>query len=445
MDKSLPADINAERSFLGSILIERDAIVAVAPWMQPEYFYLEKHAWIYEAMLACYNHRPSIPPDISTVTDELRRRERLESVGGIAYLGELSAEVPTAVHVEYYGQIIERTALLRRLIQAGGKITALGYDEREDLEMTLDKAEAELFAVSQQRTMQDFVHISNVIDAYFQQINEHREQRGDVVGVPTGYPDLDRLTGGLQSSDMIILAARPSVGKTSLALCIAYNVSLLAQQTVGIFSLEMSRDQLTHRMLSMHTGIDMQRLRTGNFREHELQLVIEGMGQLSSAPIYIEDTPGLSVMEVRSKARRLQAQSGVDLVIVDYLQLMQARRSDNRVQEVSDISRGLKALARELNIPVIAISQLSRAVEGRTNHVPMLSDLRESGSIEQDADLVMFIYREDLYDKESDKKGIAEIHIAKHRNGPLGVIPLRFDSATTRFQNLERIRSAEGY
>lgn len=442
MERSLPADIHAERTTLGSVLLERDAIIVVAPWLPAEYFYLEKHAWIYEAMLDCYHKR--VPPDLSTVADELRRRGRLELVGGIAYLGELSAEVPTAVHVEYYGRIVERTALLRRLIEAGGKIAALGYDEREEVEVTLDKAEAELFAVSQRRAMDDFVHIRQVVDAYFEQITSTDEADRSVAGLPTGYPDLDKLTGGLQRSDLIILAARPSMGKTSFALSLTYNIAIKEQHTVAIFSLEMSREQLVQRLLAMHTGVDTQRLRTGNIKR-DLQTIIEAMGVLSEASIYIEDTPGLSITEVRSRSRRLRAQMGVDLVVVDYLQLMQGRRSDNRVQEVSEISRGLKALARELDVPVIALSQLSRAVEGRVSHVPMLSDLRESGSIEQDADIVMFIYREDMYDKETDKKGIAEIHLAKHRNGPLGVVPLRFESATTTFQNLARYAPPEGY
>lgn len=582
MERSLPADITAERAVLGSILLERDAIIVVAPWLPPDYFYLEKHAWIYEAILDAYHKR--VPPDISTVADGLRRRDRLDLVGGIAYLGELSAEVPTAVHVEYYAHIVERTAMLRRLIEAGGKIAALGYDEREELEVTLDKAEAELFAVSQRRALEDFVHIRQVVDAYFEQITSVDEANRQVAGLLTGYPDLDKLTGGLQRSDLIILAARPSVGKTSFALSIAYNVAIKEQHTVAIFSLEMSREQLAQRLLAMHTGVDTQRLRIGNIKR-DLQAVIEGMGALSESSIYIEDTPGLSITEVRSRARRLQSQMAIDLVVVDYLQLMQGRRSDNRVQEVSEISRGLKALARELNVPVIALSQLSRAVEGRVSHVPMLSDLRESGclageslvylpsqdsyrridqlvgqsgftvlavntttwklepcpvtrafatgrklvyrlttgagqsihatanhkflthdgwkrldeltpgqpiatphmhayrdvdweqvvaiepdgasevydltvdrlhnfvsnnvivhnSIEQDADIVMFIYREELYDKETDKKGIAEIHIAKHRNGPLGIVPLRFESATTTFQNLARYSPPEGY
>jgi replicative DNA helicase len=434
MEKALPANIEAERATLGSILLNREAIIAIAPWLAAEYFYLEKHAWIYEAMLACYNAR--IPPDTRTVSEELRRRDRLEAVGGIPYLSELVDAVPTSYHVEYYARIVERTALLRKLIVAGGKIAALGYDEQDDLEATLDKAEATLFEVSQRRSTQDFVHIGQVIDSYYEQINYLQEHRGEVVGVPTGFRDLDEITGGLQRSDLIILAARPSVGKTSLCLSLAYNVATQYQGTVGIFSLEMSREQLVQRLLAMDTRIDTHRLRTGHIRESELQIVMEAMGRLASVPIYIEDTPGLSVMEVRSKARRLQAQAGVDLLIIDYLQLMQGRRTDNRVQEVSEISRGLKALARELNVPVLALSQLSRAVEGRTSHVPMLSDLRESGSIEQDADIVMFIYREELYEKDTDKKGIAEIHIAKHRNGPIGVVPLRFDATTTRFMDL---------
>jgi len=816
-------------------------------------------------MLACYGRRE--PPDITTVATELRRQERIDLIGGMSFLGELLAEVPTAVHVEYYARSVERTAVLRKLIEVGGKITALGYDESDTLEATLDKAEAQLFTVSQRRGTQDFVHIGKIVNALFTQIETLQERRGEVVGVPTGYTDLDELTGGLQPSDLIILAARPSVGKclahwamiddpvtgerltieeavrrrmpsvygiseagtirpalvsewidsgvqpcfrvrtrtgrtvdvtghhpfrtvngwtplhdlkvgdgiavpravpvfgndeswpidlvrllayfiaegsltatspgftntdptiiedfrtiierhfpscrlrqeritysvaqdrsqwtgkggvmppnpvrvwlddlglwgklakdkffppcvwrwskpylaefirvlmscdgsiyqlagrvrieftvaapqlaadlhhafvrfgliaklyqtshgawrvemtdpasimryqreigwigekatrfsesafsvpprgsnvghvpqsvwplvrasaekrglslielgrlsgettahgkyggynlhanrslpqqrlaryasvldesalaaaantdlywdeiinvvpigshqvydlcvpdganfvaqdicvhnTSLALSLAYNVAYQSNSTVGVFSLEMSRDQLVQRMLSMHTGIDMQRLRTGNLRGDELNLALEGMGQLSEIPIYIEDSPGLSINEVRSKARRLHAEAGVDLLMIDYLQLMSGRRSDNRVQEVSEISRGLKALARELNVPVIALSQPSRAVEGRQSHVPMLSDLRESGSIEQDADIVMFIYREELYDKETEKKGIAEIHMAKHRNGPLGIVPLRFEARTTRFQNLERYRAPEGY
>jgi replicative DNA helicase len=855
----LPQNIESEKATLGSILLNREAIVAVAPWLLAEYFYMDRHAQIYEAMLACYNAR--IPPDTRTVSEELRRRDRLDSIGGVPYLSDLVDTVPTSYHVEYYARIVERTALLRKLINAGGKIAALGYDEREELEATLDRAEQTLFEVSQRRSTQDFIHIGQVIDSYYEQINYLQEHRGEVVGVPSGFRDLDEITGGLQQSDLIILAARPSVGKclaawtliddpitgeritieecvkrhqpvvhgiddlgklrttlisnwidsgvkpcyrvrtrtgrtldatgnhpfltaegwvplselsvgrsiavpkavpafgideswpielvrllayfiaegsltasspgftntdpvivedfkaiigqhfpecairqhkityyasrpgrggiptdnpvyawlmklglrgklardkffpgciwtwsrrylaeflrvlmscdgsiyqvggfprieftvasqqlaadvhhafirfglvakfyqtkhgawrvemtdpasimryqeqigwigekstrftamtrvlpprlsnighppqetwdvvrgaihlqglsfvelarrsgetskvgkfagynphinrslprtrlaqyaeildepqlrqiaspdiywdaivsieplgehqvydltvpdganfiaqdicahnTSFVLSLAYNVATRHQRNVGVFSLEMSRDQLVQRLLSMDTRIDTHRLRTGHLNETDLQNVMESMGRLAAVPIYIEDTPGLSIMEVRSKARRLQSQAGVDLIIIDYLQLMSGKRSDNRVQEVSEISRGLKALARELNVPVIALSQLSRAVEGRSSHVPMLSDLRESGSIEQDADIVMFIYREELYDPNTEKKGIAELHIAKHRNGPIGVVPMRFDAATTRFDDLT-YRTPEGY
>jgi replicative DNA helicase len=867
MDKSLPADINAERATLGSILLDRDAVIPVAPWLFAEYFYVDKHGAIYEAQLACYNRR--VPPDLVNVTDELRRQDRLDSVGGVAYLIELSNSVPTAVHIEYYARIVERTALLRRLITAGGKIAALGFDETENLEATLDKAESELFAVSQRRANEGFVHIGQVVDSFFDHISQMQEKGGEVVGLKTGFNDFDKLTGGLQRSDLLILAARPATGKclpgwtliddpdtgervtleacvqrkmprvygidaagnvrptaisdwidsgvqpcyrvqtqsgrvvevtghhpfltvdgwtplhdlsvgssigvprvvpafgsnedwhidhvrllayfiaeggltrtspsftntdpviiddfraiierhfpvcalrqeritymvaqpkrpqtgrgwimppnpvtvwlkalglmgklskdkyfpdcvwtwsraylaeflrvlmscdgsihehnrevtiefcvasqqlaldvfhaftrfglvakysqkneaawrvtitdtaslaryqeqigwigekasrgahwnwaitqrggnighppvetwklvqtakektalswielarqsgetvktgkyggynphrnrslpqyrlaryaevlddcdlrrianpdlfwdkivaitpigdhqvydltvpdganfiaqdvcvhnTSLALNIAYHAALHEDATVAIFSLEMSRDQLMQRILATHTGVDMQKLRTGQIRESDLETVTEALGVLSSMPIYIDDSPGASAMDVRSKCRRLQAETGIDLIIIDYLQLMQgsSKKEGNRVQEISEISRGLKALAREVNVPVIALSQLSRAVESRTSHVPMLSDLRESGSIEQDADIVMFIYREELYDPDTDKKGIAELHLAKHRNGPTGIVPLRFFRSTTRFANLETYRQPEGY
>ncbi len=435
MERTLPANIEAERATLGSVLLNREAIIAVASWLTKDDFYVEQHAWMYEAMLACYNNR--VPPDVRTVSDELRRKDRIDAVGGISALAALIEAVPTSYHIEYYARIVQRTALLRKLIEAGGKISTLGFEEAEDIEVTMDKAESVLFEISQRRSTQDFVHIGQVIDTYYEQINYLQEHRGEVLGIPTGFRDLDEITGGLQRSDLIIVAALPGVGKTSFAMSLGYNVATKNQSTVGVFSLEMSREQLVQRLLSMETGIDTHKLRTGHIRDSELATVMESMGNLAATPIYIEDTPGQSIMEVRSKARRLQSQAGIDLLIIDYLQLMQGRRSDgNRVQEVSEISRGLKALARELNVPVIALSQLSRAVEGRTSHVPMLSDLRESGSIEQDADIVMFIYREDLYDKESDKKGIAELHIAKHRNGPVGVVPMRFDPSTTRFDDL---------
>ncbi len=445
MDKQLPSNLDAERATLGSVLMDRDAIIAVAAWLAPDHFYLEKHRWIFEAMLNCYARR--VPPDLQTVADDLRRTSRLAEVGDLAFLVELSNSVPTAYHVEYYARIVERTAVLRRLIQAGGKIAALGYDETDDVEQTLDQAEQELFSVSQRKGMQGFMPLAQIIDQYYEYLNDVQERGPEMAGLPTHFIDFDRLTGGLHKSDLLIIAARPGVGKSSFAMSIAYNMAMMNSSSVGIFSLEMGRDQLLQRLLATFTGIDSQRLRTGKVSTQELQTIMDAMGQFSSAPIFIDDTPGITVNEVRSKARRLQAESGLDMLILDYLQLMSGsgRRNDNRVQEVSEISRALKGLARELNIPVLALSQLSRAVEGRTSHVPMLSDLRESGSIEQDADIVMFIYREEMYDKDTDKKGIAEIHIAKHRNGPLGVVNLFFDQRTTRFRDLAPYRSPQGY
>jgi replicative DNA helicase len=393
-------------------------------------------------MLACFNNR--VPPDTTMVTEELRRRSQLDQVGGMLYLHELIDTVPTSYHIEYYAKAVERTALLRRLIATGGQIAALGYNEQSEIDETIDRAEALLFDIAQRRSTQDFVHIKSVVDGYYEQLTYLQEHRGEIMGVQTKYRDFDQITGGLQRSDLIILAARPGTGKTSFAMSLAYNVAMYNRHTVAIFSLEMGREQLIQRLIAMETQIDTHRLRLGQVPDNQLQVVFEAMGRLSQAPIYIEDTPGISVMELRSKARRLQSQHGVDLIIIDYLQLMTGRGRENRVQEVSEISRGLKALARELNVPVIALSQLSRAVEGRQSHVPMLSDLRESGSIEQDADIVMFIYRDELYNKESDKKGIAEIHIAKHRNGPVGVVNMRFDAATTRFSDLT-YRTPEGY
>lgn len=445
MDKPLPHNDAAERATLGAIFLDRDAIVPLAAWLAPEHFYVQKHAWIFEAQLACYNRRT--PPDITTVADELRRNERLGEIGDVPFLIDLSNAVPTAYHVEYYGRIVERTAVLRRLIQAGGRIAQLGFEETEDVEQTLDAAEQEIFAISQNRNLQGFVSLAQVIDQYYEYLNEVQERGAEMTGVATGFIDLDRMTGGLHRSDLLILAARPGVGKSSLAMSMAFNITMQARQPVGVFSLEMGREQLLQRLLATHTGIDSQKLRTGRITTSELQLLMDAMGQLSSAPIYIDDTPGLTVNEVRSKARRLQAEHGLDLLIIDYLQLMagSGKRNDNRVQEVSEISRSLKGLARELDIPVLALSQLSRAVEGRTSHVPVLADLRESGAIEQDADIVMFIYREEMYDKDTDKKGIAELHIAKHRNGPLGAVSLFFDHRTTRFANLAPYQTPEGY
>jgi replicative DNA helicase len=437
-----PHNIDAEQSLLGSLLLDRDAIIRVAAFVKPEDFYVPANGTIYRAILDLYNRRE--PTDFVTLSDELGRRDHLELVGGIAYLTALLNAVPTAVHVEYYGRIVERTATLRRLIDAGSLIVGIGFREGIDTEEALDAAERAIFEVSQKRQTKDFVSIAEVLNRFFDQIDYMQQHRGDVVGVPTGFSDLDQLTGGLQKSDLVILAARPSMGKTSLALGIAYGAAVQHGKTVGVFSLEMSSEQLVQRLLSMETGVDSHRLRLGQIDDGEWDRISRAFGRLAEANIYIDDAAGASVMDVRSKSRRLQAEHGLDMVIVDYLQLMSSRRSENRVQEISEISRGLKGLARELNVPVIALSQLSRAVESRSDHRPMLSDLRESGSIEQDADIVMFIFREDKYEEDSEKKGIAEIIVAKHRNGPVGTISLRFFDRTARFADLELYQEPGG-
>ncbi|MDP9369869.1 MAG: replicative DNA helicase [Chloroflexota bacterium] len=433
-----PHNLEAEQSVLGSLLIDRDAIIKIASYVKSEDFYQGANATIYQAIVDLYNRRE--PTDFITLSDELARRDKLDQVGGVAYLSALLNAVPTAVHVEYYGKIVERTATLRRLIDAGSQIVAIGYRDGVDTEDALDAAERAIFNVSEKRATKDFQSISEVLDRFFDQIDYMQQHRGDVVGVATGFTDLDRLTGGLQKSDLIILAARPSMGKTAFALGMAYGAAVTHGKTVGIFSLEMSAEQLVQRLLSTETGVDSHRLRLGHIDDGEWDRISRAFGRLAEANIFIDDTAGAGIMDVRSKARRLQAEHGLDMVIIDYLQLMSGRRSENRVQEVSEISRGLKGLARELNIPVIALSQLSRAVETRSEHKPMLSDLRESGSIEQDADIVMFIYREEKYDEDTEKKGIAEIIVAKHRNGPVGEINLRFFDKTARFADLELYR-----
>jgi replicative DNA helicase len=435
--KPPPANIDAERATLGALLLNREAIVAVAPWLRAEYFYLEKHDWIYRAMLSCYAAR--IPPDIRTVSEELRRRGRLEAVGGVVFLAELTDAVVTSYHVAYYGRIVERTALLRRLICIGGQIAALGFDEPEDADSAYAAAMQLLLGVRGHQTA-DLVPISEVVSSEFDAFH-----RGALGAAPTGLRDLDELTGGLQRQDLIILAARPSVGKTGLALTIADHVADQGK-TVAIFSLEMSREQCVQRLAAMRAPEDLHRVRLRQLKDAALDRYVGALGQVGDLPIWIDETPARTPMEIRLLVQRFRAEHGdVGLIVIDYLQLMAApRRDGNRVQEVSEISRSLKALAKETNCPVLALSQLSRAVEQRQSHVPLLSDLRESGGLEQDADIVVFIYREELYDRETDKKGIAELIVAKHRNGPVGVVAVRFEPSTTRFLDLTR-RSPDGY
>jgi replicative DNA helicase len=444
VEKLLPQNIEAECGVLGSIIIDPEAIVQVADFLHAEDFYRDAHRTIYEVILQLYEQR--IPADFITICDELERRNKLEEVGGASYITSLVNQVPTSGNVEHYGRIVERTAILRRLIHAAGQIAAIAYEE-EDADAALDKSEQLIFSIGQRYAHTDFTVLSELLSEYMEKLDQLHERRGTIVGVPTGFTDLDRLTGGLQRSDLIILAARPAVGKSSFALSLAHNVASKYQHSVAIFTLEMSKEQLVQRFLSMEAGIDQHRLRTGWIEDDEWERIMYAMNQLSQANIWIDDTPGISTVEMRSKARRLLAEHGIDLIIVDYLQLMQSeiggRRNENRVQEVSEISRNLKGLARELNLPVLALAQLSRTVESRQSKVPQLSDLRESGSIEQDADIVMFIYRDDVYNPDSERKNIADIIVAKHRNGPVGEVSLYFQASQTRFRDLEVSPPAE--
>ncbi|TMB83968.1 MAG: replicative DNA helicase [Chloroflexi bacterium] len=439
MEKLLPQNIEAECGVLGSIIIDPEAIVQVAEFLFPDDFYRDAHRTIYEVIIQLYEQREAA--DFITICDELERRNKLEDVGGASYITSLINLVPTSGNVEYYGRIVERNAILRRLIEAAGQIAAIAYQE-EDADVALDKAEQPIFNISQRHARSDFALLRDILSAYMNKLDQLHERRGTIVGVPTGFTDLDHLTGGLQKSDLIILAARPAIGKTSLALTMAHNTAIKHQRSVAIFSLEMSKEQLVQRLLSMDAAIDQQRLRTGWIEDDEWERIVYAMGTLSEANIWIDDTAGISTVEMRSKARRLHAERNIDLIIVDYLQLMQSmsgsgKRNENRVQEISEISRNLKSLARELNVPVLALAQLSRAVESRQSKVPQLSDLRESGSIEQDSDIVMFIYRDDVYNPETERKNIADIIVAKHRNGPVGTISLYFQASQTRFHDLE--------
>src|SRR5579885_3358349 len=429
-----PNNTEAEEAVLGSILIDRDAVGQVASFLRPADFFREQHATIYEAALRLYDRRE--PVDFLTLTDELQRSGRYDEVGGLSFLSSLLNVVPTSLHVEQYARIVERAAVRRRLIHAAGRIAALGYDEVLETDQALEQAEQVLFGVAEKRATRDFQKLVDVLRAYWEQLlvaaDVDRLQRG----IPTDFKDLDKLLGGLQRSDLIIVAARPSMVKSSFALCLARNAAVRFGAKVGIFSLEMSQLQLAQRLLFSESGVDSSRLSQANLSPAERRKLAEALSVLAAAPIYLDDTPNIPLGELRAKARRLHHEVGLDLLVIDYLQLIQAGGRENRVQEISEISRSLKALARELNIPVVALSQLSRAVESRSPHIPLLSDLRESGSIEQDADVVMFIYREEVYERDTENKGIAEIHVAKHRNGPTGQVSLLWLEKLTKFVDL---------
>jgi len=442
LDRIPPQNIEAEQAVLGAMLIEREAISKVAEFLRPEDCYREAHRLIFNAMLELYNKNDAV--DMVTVIEFLRKGDKLEAAGGISYITSLANSVPTAANVLYHAKIVEEKALLRQLINAATNIATLGYEGSEEVTGILDTAEKTILAVSSRRLGGEFTPIKSIIFDAFTKIEQLYASKGSITGLSTGFKDLDRLTSGLQPSDLILIAARPSMGKTAFVLNIAQHIGIKEKKAVAFFSLEMSKEQLVQRMLCAESTIDSQRLRIGELEPNDWTKLVAGADRLSSAPIFIDDTSGITVMEMRSKARRLKIEYDLQLIIIDYLQLMQGsskKGSENRQQEISEISRSLKGLAREIGVPVIALSQLSRSVESRQVKKPMLSDLRESGSLEQDADIVAFLYRDDYYNPDSEQKNITEVIIAKHRNGPVDTIQLFFHKQFTKFSDLSKLPS----
>jgi replicative DNA helicase len=441
IDRIPPQNIEAERSTLGSMMLDKEAILKGVEVLKPEDFYREAHRVVFEVMAQLANKGE--PVDLITVSEELKQRNMLDKIGGVAYLTTLANSVPTSANIEHYARIVEEKSILRAVITAASNILAMGYAGTEEISVILDDAEKQIFQVSQKRNVKGFVSLKNILIETFERIEKIYESKGGVTGVSSGFVDLDRMTAGLQPSDLIILAARPSMGKTTFALNIARNVAVESKIPVVVFSMEMSKEQLALKLLCSEAGVDNQRIRTGTLMDNDWPRLSYALGRLSDCNIFIDDTPGLTALEIRSRARRIKSEHGLGLIVIDYLQLMQSssrNRSENRQQEVSEISRSLKSLAREVSVPVISLSQLSRAVEQRTDKKPFLADLRESGSLEQDADMVAFLYREDYYNPESDKKNITELIIAKQRNGPVGTIELLFQKEFSKFVGLEKYR-----
>ena len=433
-----PQNLEAEASLLGAILIDSDSLIKIADIISSQDFYDPRHQKIYEAINQLYNKQYAI--DVLTITDQVKNNGHIEAVGGASYITELTNYVPTASHIEQYADIVSQKALRRRLIKASQNIAELGFDETKVLQSLIEEAETNIFNVSQQHIKQNVVSLETILAESFDRLDDLHKDKNKIRGVPTGFKDLDNILAGLQKSDLFILAARPSMGKTAFALGLAHNIAVQSQETVLLFSLEMSKEQLVDRLLSTESGVDAWNLRTGNLTDADFEKIGRAMGTLSEAPIYIDDTPGISVSDLRTRARREAHLRPLGLIIVDYLQLMSGSRSfgeGNRVQEISEISRGLKGIARELNVPVIALSQLSRSVESITPQIPQLADLRESGSIEQDADVVAFLYREDYYNPETERRSIIDIFIKKHRNGPTGEVELFFDRQKQKFRSLD--------
>ena len=435
-----PQHVEAEQAVLGAMLISADAVSEAAEILDPEDFYRTAHKVIFEAMRRLYEEGQ--PVDVVTTTAALQAKESvLESAGGVEYLAELAGAMPTALHIEQYASIVKEKALMRRIISTATQIATQGYDGEMTASEVLAEAERKILELSQYKKTRDFTHISEVLETTFDRIEQLYASEGQLTGVPTGFSELDKMTSGFQKSDLIIVAARPSVGKTAFSLNIAQNVAVRAGVPAAIFSLEMSKDQLVQRMLCAEAYIDGHKLRNGTLDDDDWPKLSMGVSTLGNAPIYIDDTPGITVPEMRSKLRRLKIEHGLGFVVIDYLQLIHGRRNsgENRQQEISEISRSLKQLARELEVPIVALAQLSRSVEQRQDKRPMMSDIRESGSIEQDADIVAFLYRDDYYDAESEKKNIIEIIIAKQRNGPVGKVELVFLKNYNKFVNLEKV------
>ena len=430
----VPHNREAEEALLGSVLINPEAYYDVAPFLQADDFYTHRHQWIWQVFVRLHERRS--PIDFLTVTEDLGRMGQLAEIGGAAYLTYLVTNVPTSLHAEAYGRIIEDNSIRRRMLTAANDIAKLAYKEGASVDEVMDDAEKAIFSVSERRLTRDLQPIQQVLSDYYDRIDQLARQGGDIFGVPTGFIDLDRLLMGLQPSDFILIAGRPGTGKTAFMLTAAKNAAQIHKKHVAIFSLEMSNEQLVQRLIAQETGIDSQRLRTGKLEEDEWPLFTHAIEVLSDTRIFLDDTPALTPLQLRTKCRRLHLEFQLDLILVDYLQLMSSgARNENRVQEVSYISRNLKVLARELNVPVLAAAQLSRAIEQRADKEPQLSDLRESGSLEQDADIVMFIHRPEMYEKDTLKKNVAQIKVSKHRNGPVGTVELIFRNNVAKFEN----------
>ena len=433
--KSSPQSIEAEKSVLGSMMIDKNVIAQAVEILSAEDFYRDAHKYIFKSIVEMYQRDE--PIDEITLLEHLKSTDRLEKSGGISYITEIGSTVLTTANVKSYIKIVEDKATLRKLIDSSTKIIESCYNNQDDVEKVIDVAEQKIFDLAEKKSSSDFEPLSDILERGFEQIETLFNNKGEVTGVGSGFKDLDDLTSGFQKGDMILIAARPSMGKTTFALNIAEHAALREGKSVVIFSLEMSKEQLAYKLLCSEANVDMLKLRTGNLEDKDWENIARASGPLSSAKIYIDDTAGVSIMEMRSKCRRLKIEYGIDLILIDYLQLMSGSGEESRQQEVSEISRNIKAIAKEMQCPVIALSQLSRAPEQRADHRPMLSDLRESGSIEQDADLVMFLYRDEYYNKETEEKNVAECIIAKQRNGPVGNVKLAWIGQFSKFGNLE--------